>query len=306
MPALGRATQVHYNQVLSNIAVQFEPPDLQAKNVAPVKPVENRSDVFPVFDKSMFNVVDDVRSDGGEAHEVSRGWDYTPYLVEKRALREPITKDQRANWDSQVDLEASTTEFLKQLVWNGYEQRMFGAGGYLRTTTNSTYVNASVNWSNLSTASPRTDIDVAKNNIAGNCGRQPNTIVLGDDIARLIMRTSEYRDEYKYVQDIRNASLPATLYDMNAVYVSSLLNTAMKGQQQTLTRIMSDDVWIGYIDPNGPGYKTITWGATLMTYEEVTSWYDPAKKADMIEYEANFCFKRIAAECGGLLQAVSS
>jgi len=26
----------------------------------------------------------------------------------------------------------------------------------------------------------------------------------------------------------------------------------------------------------------------------------------MIEYEANFCFKRIAAECGGLLQAVSS
>jgi hypothetical protein len=294
---------------MTNLAVQFTPPELVARNLFPVVPVENRADVYSVFDKSMFNTADDTRADGDESNEVSRGWRYEPYVCEKHALNEPITQDMRKNWDSQVDLESSTTEYLKQLVWNNYEIRMFGTGGICRTAANNIYSNA-LNWSNLTTASPRTDLEAAINAVEIGCGFTPNTIVLTPLVARWIMRTAEWKDENKYTVNIWKeggaADLPPNMYGMNVIYVKSLINTARKGQPPALSRIMSDDIWLGYVNPSGPGYKSVTYGATLMEYEEVTSWFEKSRKADIYEYEANYTPKLIAKECGALLTDVTT
>ena len=301
--------QAHYNKVLTDIAVQFTPPDLSWDKVIPRKAVTKESDVWAVFDKDAFSVPVDHRADGAESAETTIGWRYEPYLCEEHALHDVITQRMRDNVDDELGLEAAITENVKQQVWNNIELRVFGPSGIglLRTAANNSY-SANVSWATLSTASPRTDIQVAIDNIEKNCGRAPNTIVLTRNVGRHITRTSEFRDEAKYTVDIRNEELPTQLYGLNAVYVSSLLNTTSgvpnnRGQAKTLERIMGDDVWIGYVNPS-MGYRDITYGLTLTTEEYASSWYEDKRRADIIEYGMIYDIKLIAKECGGLLTTV--
>lgn len=299
--ALGRQRSVHYTKVLTNYAVDYAPKQLVGRELFPVINVENHADVWPVFDKSQFDDVNDLRSDGDEANEVSRGWKYEPYLCETRALREPITEKQRRNWDSEVDFEADTTEYLKQLIWNRYEVRLFGTNGFVRKAANNAG-SANVDWTNLSTASVKAALDTGMETCESAAGRTPNVIVLTPQVGRHIRNTAEWKDYYKYTSNISDVDLPETIYGLKAYYVESLINTARKGQAPSLTRIMGDDVWIGYVGPWG--YKQLTYGATLMTYEEAGTWYDNGRKADIYEYEAEFVQVLIAKECGYLLTSV--
>lgn len=303
--AIGRATQVHYNKVLSNIAVEFSPLDLVGTQAAPIFPVMERSDVFPVFDKSMFDLADDTRADGTAANEVSRGWSYTQYLCERHSLKEAITEEMRKNWDSQVDLESTTTEFLKQLVWNNYEYRLFGPTGLFRTTANNIY-SQNLNWTNLATADPRGDIENAIEAVEVASGKIPNTIIMTPATARGIMRTAEYQNERHFTVDMQTLGgikLPTSFYGMQTLYVQALINTTRKGQAPSLTRIMADDVWLGYINPS-MGYKQLTYALTLKESEAMKNWYDNEVDADKYEYDTYYCPKLIAKECGALLQSV--
>jgi hypothetical protein len=301
--ALGRARHVHYNKVLTNIAVEFRPPDLAAREVLPVHYVSNSTDLYPVFDKTLFDQYDDIRADGDESNEVSRGWRYVPYVCETHALKDHITKKQRQNWDSEVDLEADTAEWLKQLIWNRYEVKVFGDGGILRKPSNNIY-SSNLNWTNLATANVKGDLVTATEAIEVACGLSPNIIVLTPQVGRHIAQTAQWLEYHKYTQTIANSDLPAEIYGFRAVYVKSLINTARKGQPPSLSRIMGDDVWLGYVDPGGPRYKSVTYGCTIMTYEEVAKWYVDERKADAVEYEAEYTPHLIAKECGGLLQSV--
>lgn len=300
-------SQVHYNKVLTDIAVDFKPPELVATQVLPVKTVMMDTDVWPVFDKAMFDEVEDIRADGDEANEVSRGWKYEPYVIEEHALKEAITDGMRRNWDGEVDLESSSAEYLKQLVWNRYEIRVFGSSGLLRTAGNNIY-SANTDWTNLTSATPRANVNAAINAIEDAAGLSPNTIVMTKAVARHLMNTSEWKEENKYTVNLSTQGgcedLPDKWYGMKAVYVASLINTAKKGQPRSLTKIMGEDVWIGYVDPSGPGYRTLTYGATLMTKEGVRKWFNEDRKTDLVEYEALYCPKRIARECGALLTSV--
>ena len=301
--ALGRQRHVHYNQVLTNLAVDYAPMELVARQILPVFPVVNATDVYPVFDKRLFDDYEDLRADGDESNEVSRGWKYVAYMCESHALKEHITKKMRANWDSQVDLEGSISEDLKQLVWNRYEKRVLGSGGILRTTTNNIH-SANVNWTNLATATVKGDLDTAKEAIEAAASPTPNVIVLTPQVARHIANTTEWKDYHKYTANIADDDLPKSIYGLRPLYVKAVLNTAKKGQAPSLARIMGDDVWIGYVDPRGPGIKRLTYGATLMTTEEIAKWFVDERKADAVEYEVEYAPQIIAKECGGLLQSV--
>lgn len=301
--ALGRATQNHYSKVLSGIAIDFTPPDLIGRSLFPIVNVKNRADLYMKFDKTLFNDVDDTRADGDEANEVDRGWTYDNYVCEKHALRDFLTRDELDNWDSDIGLESITTEMLKQLVWNRFEVRLMGANGILRQAANNSG-SSQMDLSNLVTASPRTSFETAINTIETACGMTPNTVVMGPDRARQIMRTTEYQTERHFVIDMQRVSgakeLPESFYGLKAMYCKSLINTAKKGQAAALTRIMGSDTWIGYVTPTVVP-KSVTYGATFMTYEEVRSWFVDGRNATAYEYEANYAPKLVAKEAGYLL-----
>ncbi len=259
--ALGRQRHVHYNQVLTNLAVDYAPMELVARQILPVFPVVNATDVYPVFDKRLFDDYEDLRADGDESNEVSRGWKYVAYMCESHALKEHITKKMRANWDSQVDLEGSISEDLKQLVWNRYEKRVLGSGGILRTTTNNIH-SANVNWTNLATATVKGDLDTAKEAIEAAASPTPNVIVLTPQVARHIANTTEWKDYHKYTANIADDDLPKSIYGLRPLYVKAVLNTAKKGQAATLARVWGKHTLLAHVNKLAATQGSLTFGFT--------------------------------------------
>lgn len=289
--------QVHYNSVLTDISVNYNPPELVARELLKPVLVNHENDVYPVYDKSQFDIEDDLRADGTESNETDLGWKYVPYQCEEHALKTPLTKRQIDNADDPSDLEARKTENVKQKVLNRLENMVFGTGGFARSAAN--YINSrNLNWTNTATASPRTDIDLLKEDVETAAGVTPNTIVLTPQVARAIMRTAEWRDEAKYTNDLRaDNDIPVQFYGLNVITVGSLMNTARKGQARSLGRMMGDDILVTYIAEGGLSQNVLTWAALLYTEEYAAKWYDNDRRAWLIEYGYIYTPQLIAREC---------
>lgn len=292
--------QAHFNSVLTDISVNYTPPELVARELLKPVQVTHENDVYPVFDKSLYDVEDDIRADGAESNETDLGWKYVPYQCEEHALKTVLTKRQMDNADDPADLEARKTENVKQKVLNRLEQITFGTGGFARAAGN--VINSrNFDWSNPATASVRRDVDLLKEDVEVSAGVTPNTIVLTPQVARAIMRTAEWRDEAKYTNDLRSDNdIPVQFYGLNVITVGSLLNTARKGQARTPARLMGEDVLVCYIAPGGLSQNVLTWAALLYTEEYAAKWYDDNRRAWMIEYGYIYTPQLVARECAAL------
>lgn len=298
------AQHTHYNKVLSNISIEFQAPGLVAEKIFPRMRVENETDLYYEFDKSAFNIVNDERADGAPENESTGGWIERAYAVSAYGLKDKITKRMRANADKGLDLEVTITKRLTQQLANQLEYRILGASGVMRQTAN---VVGNVN-GNLTgaTASPRTVVTNAISAIQKASGMQPNVMVMNPDILRNITLTAEYREEFKFVQDIRNADLPTKLYGLDVIVAAGLANATSgtpnkKGAATSLEYIMNDDIWVGYVKPGGLGMRDITYGTLFYTEQYTRKWYDEDVEVDWIAVNDIYVPKLIAKECGYLI-----
>lgn len=301
------SAHVHFNRPLTRMMVEFTPPEYVADRICKRVPVENDSDDFYVMDKSAFNQVNDERADGATENEIDQGWSLDYYRVGYHGLKSKVTDKQRKNNSSGIDLERLAAENIKRNILNRLEQRVFGSGGLLRTAANNV-TSANRDWTNASTATPRVHCELGINAVEDACGLTPNTIVLTPKVARTIIGTAEYQAERHFTVDMSTqsgaADLPKYIYGMEAVYVGALLNTAKKGQAASLSRLMSDDVWLGYIAPGEVGDKVMTHSVLIVTEEYARRWRDDEIEADYVAYNFNYAVKKIASECGYLMTSV--
>ncbi len=298
------SAHTHYSQVLTNLSVQFRPPLLVADRVIRKVKVESETDVYAVWDKSLFDAPDDHRADGAPENQSSIGWRYEPYIVEAHGLRDKITKRARKNAGSQVDLEARKTYALKQRVLNVFEREIFGSGGLLRTSANNVAA-TNTDWTNRSTMTPRENVNAICQTIQKASGLRPNTIALSPAVLDRITECAQYKEESKYVTDLRDDGRPTRLYGLEVVEVGSLLNGAKKGQATSLDYIIGEDVWIGYVPSEGEvGIEMMAHSICLWTEEYARKWWDDEAETDWVAYNFNRVPKLVAKECGGLLTSV--
>lgn len=297
---MGAATQVHYSEVLTNVAVQFKPTGLVAETVFPPVAVNFENDVYKVFDKSLFDVVDDIRADGAESNEIDMGWSYVPYQCSEHSLRALVTERERKNSKDPDDLEAMKTEQVKQTVYNRMEQRMFGTGGLCRTAANFGS-STNLDWSNAATATPRKDVQTMISSVEVASGISPNHIIASKETFRGMTRLAEWREESKYTNDLRaDNDIPDQFYGLKTITVESLINTADRGQARTLARLMDQDIAVCYINPGGLGYRELTWGCQLYTEEYASSWFVDERRSTWVEYGRIYTLHVVAKECAAL------
>jgi hypothetical protein len=275
-----------------------------ATKIMPRMPVELIQGTYYKFDKSFFDIKNDVRQPGDRANEVQRGWILEPYFCVCHSLAEVLPDEIAANADTVIGLEADIVERLKQLVWNRYEVTVLGDGGIVTDPGNNIY-NNTLNLTNLQTADPRNAVNLAINAIEEAAGVSPNMIVMNPKIARRIMATDQYREEAKYVVDIRNeggaGDLPSQFYGLEAAYAQSLVNTANRGEPANLQRVLTDKIWIGHVSKSGSFFKTLTYGFTFEYREASRSWYDESRQSTYYQYDWMYDGKVVAKECGALL-----
>lgn len=305
--ALG-AAHTHYSKLLTGISVLYTNPAYVADLIVKPYTVTQDNDVYTVFDKTGFTVVNDVRADRASENEIQFGWKYEPYRIEYHGLKDAVTDKQRRNADQGLDLDATSIEVIKDMILLAKEQRVFGSGGLLRTAANNVG-SANIDWTTLTSASPRGDVETGINAVEAASGRTPNTIAMAPNVMRWIMRTSEYREETKYTVNLSTQGgaedLPDSLYGMKVVYVGALINTAKKGLADSLDRLMADDIWLGYVHPGESlGQKILTHSACIWTEEYARKWRDDDIEADWMAYNLNYVNKVVAKECGYLLTSV--
>jgi len=304
--------QLHLNALLTDVSVKYIPPDLAADKVLRPIRVQHLSDEFPIWDRVLFDLMDDTRANGAPSRQTDAGFKLTSYQCVEHSLHALITESDLRNADDVLDIEMVKTETVKQQVLNNYENLIFGSGGFATNTAN--FINsrayggngsALCDLSNASTGSPRALIDAMKEDVEVASGRTPNTIIGAPASFRAIMRTEEFRKEEYYQSPLQGTAndvedLPQKFYGMDVVPVKALLNSANKGQPRSLARVAGKNFIVAYIAPGGLGRNMLTWAVRLWTEEYVSKWYEPDIRSWKIEYGRFTTPKLIAAECASL------
>jgi hypothetical protein len=97
---------LHIDNFLTNIAINFRPQGMIADMIAPVVVVQKESDVYPIFSQAeMFAIESTLRSRGKEANKITRSVSSAQYLAKNYALARDMYIEDIANMDAAVQFE---------------------------------------------------------------------------------------------------------------------------------------------------------------------------------------------------------
>ena len=129
-------------------------------------------------------------------------------------------------------------------------------------------------------------------------------LVMHPDTMRAIVLTTQYQESVKYVVptvEIGGLMLPQNLLGIQVKYVQAIANTNNDGQATSNTRIMPDNIWVGYVAPQPMQKYVLTYGARFWNEDNVVveRKLDPMSNKYIDNY--NWVNKVIASECGYLI-----
>lgn len=294
------APNTHYDKVLTEVSIRYSQEGYIANRVFPQLPVQKESDLIPVYDRENYRVYNDLRADGALAAEVDWGWTFRWYQAQEHALRDIVTDRALANVDDPIDLFIDTAQHLTDMLLLRADYDAMS----ILLDTNNAIGSTNCNWTSYSTASPKTDIMTAKNAIWAATGRQPNVMIVPSNVANLMGLIAEIKEERKYVNDLTQSGLPRNLWGLEVIEVPITRLTSNPGATPTSAAVWSDNIWIGYVDPN-PRRKMLTFGlAPTPRPRTVRTYRDEARAGTWVEVSWIYDFVVVARECGYILQTV--
>lgn len=319
------ASDLHINRPLTNITVAFmqSTSEFIADRVFPNVPVDHKSDSFYVYSRASWNRPQ-ARPRARATESAGGGWEVATqtYSAERYAFHKDIDDQDRANQDSQFNLDREATEFVAwQLMLTRelqFVQSFFGAGIW---TTNLAGVAASpstgefLQWDQAGS----TPIQDIKDQILAQTvltGFKPNTLVIGPEVLRVLEDHADIHDRIKYTERaIVTTDLLASLFDVPRVLVPyPIQNTAAEGANESNAFFYGKAALLVYAAPNA-GLMTPSAGYTFnwRRYMSTSSLAPTTKRfrmeeitSDRVESELFFDMKVVASEMGTFFAAAVS
>lgn len=323
MPMLPTRSDLHVNRPLGNLSVAYrsDPNDYVHDKVFPNVPVQKQSDRYIVYTKDFwFRSEAAKRKSGSESAGTGFEIDNTPnYFCDKWALHVDITEDERANADDPLDpdydaVELLTTQmmikreklwiaqYMTASVWQGY----YVSGSPADFAPNT---NGSGYWDS-SSSNPLTDVEKIKSQMKSRTGREPNILVVTDNVYRALKNHPVIMDRIKYTQRGQiTKDMLASFFEVDKFLVAgAVFNSAKHGQTASMGYMASNLFLLAYAPPR-PGIRVPSAG---YTFEWVGRYGAEAmgtrvKKfpmlhldADRIEMEMAFSFAQVCRDCGAL------
>jgi len=298
-----KVNEVHIDAALSNIALGYHPAGMIAENIFPIVTVKKESDKYYEWNKGdAFRIPDNtMRADGTKSKRIGFNISTSTYSAEEYALNVQVTDRQLANADSVINLRASKTRRLKDILTLDQEIRVAS----LLTTqanwasTNRVQRSGTQQWNNASfdggtTYGIEATLDTGKEAVRkGTGGLEPNIIIIPSAVAKVMKKDSTIRDLIKYTHAnlLVDGDLPQMLWNMKVLIPKAVKNTNKEGNAtQTLTDVWGNHVVLLYVTTNAAidevtaGYifraanaAHIPWG--------VRTWREQAEKAEVVETE---------------------
>ena len=293
-------SQLHVNQLLSNVSVQYKNTEYIWDKVFPQVPVMKDTDLYRVYDRN-FRIPETKRAAKGVAREFQFEVSTSSYALEQHALKEYVGVDEIDNYD-QGSLEVDTTENLTDAIYRRIEDTV----AKLFTTTNwslNVSLAATAAWSlNTITSDPVPVVDTAASTIIANSGKTPNFMILPRNGFIAVKNHVSVLDRVKYTSSELSESMVAALFSVPELLVpTAVKDTAAEGVAASITNFFGNMAFLGW-KPGSAGLKTPSCGYTFIkNTPRVRSWFDNERNATAIEVEVKFQPKVVASLTGYLI-----
>jgi len=313
-------SDVHIDAALTNISVAYvqNSANFVADRVFPVVPVEHQTNKYFLWDRANFyrNSME-KRAPSTESAGGGMALSTDSYSCDVWALHKDIDNQTRANSDPAVDPDIAASEFLSQqnlinrdIQW---ATNYFGTGIWTTDVVGGTDFTA---WDDYS-SDPEKDVDTGKLTMLQNTGYMPNTLVVGYKVHQALKRHPLIKDRYKHVssESITEEMIARFFEIENYVVAKATKATANEGAaSQTYALILGTNALLCYANPS-PGLMVPSAGYTFVWSRltglnnmgvTIASWWIQNIKADRLEIEASWTFKKVAADLGYFFSAATS
>ncbi len=311
------AKDVHIDQLLSNVAINYRPHNMIADMLAPVVPVAKQSDHYAIFSRAEILAIEDTtRAPGKEANVITRSVTSETYFANNYALKDFVTIEDKANADPIFvqKLLNGRTGFIMNKILLDWENRVAA----LVTNTSNVGSSSAVSsaWTDLDNSTPLTDMETALNNVEDSTGVRPNKITFGSQAWRNVRRNTAIRNLIKGNNNgggYASREQVATLLEVDQILVGGAYkNTANEAQTESLETIWGDNVLLYYV-PNAPSMDepsfmySFRWEGLMLPNMAVERHpYNSRQHSEEIEIGYYQDEKITGAEYGFLLTAVNS
>lgn len=325
------ASDSHVNRILTNMSIAFMQSlaKFRADDMAPIMPVQKKSDAYFVLNKEYwFSDLMRKRGVGDRAIQVGYGVSTDSYLCDLWSVGKPIDDQVRANEDSPLNSDRNAMQFVTRLERMNREKSFKNAfwsetAGWTNNFTGNSSASALVasdtfnEWSDPD-ALPLDDVDVMKTIMEKGTGMTPNVLALGKP-AWLALKTCP-----QILERITGGStsinpahvttaMVASLMELEEIIVlSAVENTAGHGATMDGDYIFGDDGLLFYRD-NGLGVETATAMRTI-TWQQyagnangtrILKWRDEPIHSDQVEVESTYVHKMISADLAMFLKDIT-
>ena len=297
-------SQVHSSKPLENISVAFANQAFIANMLSPNVPVKHETDTYYVYSKDSLMLPDTLRADWAVSREASFNLSTASYTVKQHSLSDLITERKRQNADPAIDLERDTTEYLTEKIMMRKEYDVLTAIGTKSNWAQEYSLTSTFAWSANTTLSNPIDIALSAGSaIARNSGYLPNVCAIDYGTFLALKKHVSIVDRIKYTQvDSVTESLLARLFEVGKVLVSrAVYNTAEEGMADSMSFMMTDCAWFGYVAP-APGLKKVSALYTFVTTNannspmSVKKWRDDERGGDKVEVSHMYQHKVVASD----------
>jgi len=298
-------SEVHVDQILTNISVQYKNAAFVADQILPVVPVKKESDKYYVYTKKdRFTVPNTLRAPRTESRQVDWSISTATYSCEEYALSALIDDRERANADKPIDIDIDTVETLTDLLLLDYEKRVASMLTDTSIITQNVTLSGTDQWSDYANSDPISNIETAKQTVFDSIFKEPNIMVMGIAVYRKLKHHPDILDRIKYTgRGIVTVDILQDLFEIPKILVAgTAYNSANEGQTPSYSSVWGKNVIVAYVEPR-PGLKKVSLGYTLRARAfQVRKAREEKKHSDWVEVSVVQDEKIVAASAGYLIK----
>lgn len=266
--------ELHIDRYLTNVSIEYQQAasSFIAPRVFPIVPVNKQSDKFVIFERDSFwrdNFP--KRALGGRADVADWTKSEGQYFAEERALAHKYDDRQKSNVDEPIDIRVQATNLLTSRAMVNMDRRWVDE--YFKTGVWSDDIQGVSSGPGSSEflqfdqsgSDPVAVIDELKETMFKSTAQEPNKMVVGARVHRILKNHEEILDRIKYTQrGVITNDLLAAMFDVDDYIVArSIYNKAKEGQDLDADFIASDDaILLAHAAPT-PALNTPSAGYTF-------------------------------------------
>lgn len=316
-------SDVHVNRPLTGMCVAFMQSleAFQADNLAPIMPVDKKSDTYFKL-KSEYFFTNRMRKRGVGARAIETGYGVTTdsYLCDVWAVSKPIDDQVRANEDTPLNSDRTAMKFVTRQERMNREQSFksaFWATSIWDTdlaggSSASAIANSGTfrYWSHAD-ATPITDIDEAQKIIEKKTTMKANVLAIGREVWSALKVCPEILEKITGGSTSVNPAkitlaMVASLLDLEEIVVlGSVYNTTPDATTMTGDYVFGKQMLLFHRDTSldietATAMRTICWRQYAGTKNgvRILKWREEAIHSDHIEIESTYIHKVIASQLG--------